>query len=219
MSSNKLFIIGCGNVGGFIANNLNEFLTATEYETIEFLDDDEQKLGKEFFGYPVTGNIYSLNKYDYKVDVVVCIASPKIRKQIINKISSPYVHFPAFISKNVWISNKVDIGKGVIIYPGVSINYNTNIQDYAILNMNCAIGHDCIISYCSTLAPGCALAGFSVLEECVDMGINSATKQGIIIGRNSIIGGMAMVTKNIPADCTAVGVPAKQIKCKNEVIT
>lgn len=217
MSSKKLFIIGCGNVGGFIANNLREFMT-DDFDTIEFLDDDEQKIGKEFFGYKVTGNIDSLNQYTSEVAVVICIANPKARKRIAQKIHSPYVQFPSFISKNVWVSNKVSIGKGVIIYPGVCINYNTVIQDHTIINMNCAIGHDCTISHFSTLAPGISLAGFSFLEECVDMGINAATVQGTRIGRNAIIGGMGMVTQNIPADCTAVGVPAKKIKSNNEFI-
>lgn len=211
MSEKKLFIIGCGNVGGFIANNPHEFTTGS-FDTVAFLDDDEQKIGKEFFGHKVTGNIESLCQYTFEVAVIICVANPRTRKQIAQKISSSYIKFPSFISKNAWVSNKVTIGRGVIIFPGVSINYNAVIQDHVIINMNCAIGHDCTISDYSTLAPGVSLGGFSFLEEGVDMGINSATIQGISIGRNTIIGGMGMVTKNIPSDCTAVGVPAKKIK-------
>ncbi len=217
MYSKKLFIIGCGNVGGFIANNCHE-LMKNRYDSIEFLDDDEQKIGKELFGFKVTGNIDSLNQSTRPVDAVICIANPIIKKRIVQKIYSPYVQFPSFISKYAWISNKVSIGNGVIIYPGVSINYNAVIQDHSIINMNCAIGHDCTISYCSTLAPGVSLGGFSFLEECVDMGINSATIQGVRIGRNTIIGGMGMVTENIPSDCTAVGVPAHKIKSHIEIL-
>ena len=217
MSNKKLFIIGCGNVGGFIASNPHEFIGET-YNSIEFLDDDEQKIGKEFFGYKVTGSVNSLNQCTSEVAVVICIANPKIRQLIAQKINSPYVYFPSFISKNAWFSNKVTLGKGIIIYPGVSINYNATIENFSIINLNSAIGHDCTISQFCTLAPGVSLGGFSFLEEGVDMGINSATKQGIKIGRNTIIGGMGMVTKNIPSDCTAVGVPAKTIKFHSDTI-
>jgi len=217
MYSKKLYIIGCGNVGGFIANSFKEYKLG-RYESIEFLDDDEKKLGKEIFGYTVAGTVDSINHTNNFVDVVICIANPKIKRQIVQKIYSPYVQFPSFVSKHAWISENVKIGKGVIIYPGVSINYNTVIQDHSIINMNCAIGHDCTISKYSTLAPGVSLAGCTFLEECVDMGINSATVQGIRIGQNTIIGGMGMVTSDIPSDCTAVGVPARTIKSHVELL-
>ncbi len=217
MYNKKLFIVGCGNVGGFIAYNFQEFMEE-RYDYIEFLDDDEKKVGKKLFGYSVSGNIDFLNHITECVDVVICVANPKIKRQLVQKIYSPFVHFPSFISKHAWISANVSIGKGVIIYPGVSINYNAVVQDHSIINMNCAIGHDCTISNFSTLAPGVSLAGCCFLEECVDMGINSATVQGVRIGHNTIIGGMGMVTCNIPSDCTAVGVPARMIKSHVELL-
>jgi len=36
--------------------------------------------------------------------------------------------------------------------------------------------------------------------------------QGVEIGENSVIGTGAVVTKSIPANCLAVGVPAKVVK-------
>ena len=36
--------------------------------------------------------------------------------------------------------------------------------------------------------------------------------QGVEIGENSVIGTGAVVTKSVPANCLAVGVPAKVVK-------
>ena len=208
----KLLIIGCGGVGGSIANNLQEFV-GDQYTLEGFLDDDRQKAGREFFGHRVIGGIDRLREYSSEVAVAICVAKPATRRSIVERLRSyPNVTFPSLISKHVYISHNVTIGEGVIIYAGAAIDYNTSIADFSIINMNCSIGHDCTISRCATLAPGVSLAGFSYIAECAEMCINSATVQGTRVGENSIVGGMGMVTCDIPANCTAVGVPAKPIK-------
>jgi sugar O-acyltransferase (sialic acid O-acetyltransferase NeuD family) len=191
-----LIIIGAGNVGGFLAYNLEE---VGSYSILGFLDDDPNKQGKSYYGFAVLG-------------VIIGIANPRIKRNIAEKFSDLPLRYPNVVFKNVWLSKNVRLGKGVILYPGVSINFETVIEDFVIVNMNCAIGHNCHVSKFSTLAPSVSLAGFSRIENCVDMGINSATLQNVNIGESAIVGGMAMVIDDLPPDCTAVGVPAKVIK-------
>ncbi|MGN6439111.1 MAG: NeuD/PglB/VioB family sugar acetyltransferase [Agriterribacter sp.] len=211
MNKVKLFIIGSGNVGGFVAYNFDDFQLGG-FEIQGFLDEDEKKWGKSFAGYPVLGGIDLLTGLQEKIAVVITIANPSSKRKIIDKISRSNITFPSLISKAAWVSKQVSVGEGVIIYPGVSINYHTRVEDFVTINMNAAIGHDCVLQKYTTLAPGVSLAGFTFIEEEVDMGINSATKQSLRIGKGAIIGGMAMVTHNIPEGVTAVGVPAKIIK-------
>lgn len=210
MNKLKLFIVGCGNVGGFVAYNFTDF-NLQEFEIAGFLDDDIQKWGKTFFGYSVLGGIDMLNRESQPIGVVVSIANPQIKRKIIQNISAKNILFPKLVSSRAWISQKVEVGQGVIIYPGVSVNYQTVIEDFVIINMNSAVGHDCRLGKFTTLAPGICLAGSSYLGECVDMGINSSTKRSISIGENTIIGGMAMVTKDIPNNVVALGIPARII--------
>lgn len=77
--------------------------------------------------------------------------------------------------------------------------------------MNCAVGHDCTIGKFSALAPGVNLGGFTKIGEGVDMGIGSATKQNIVVGNEAVIGGQAMLVKNVPPAAKVAGVPAKEI--------
>lgn len=206
----KLLIIGAGSVGGFIANNLELF--KDKYEIIGFLDDDPLKIGKKFFGYPVLGSTDRLKQYEnIKINLAIGIAFPKIKKAIISKVNQAKFYFPSFVSKNAWHSKNVKIGNGVIIYPGVSINYNSVVEDFVVINMNCAIGHDCLISKYSALAPGSNLAGHTRLLEGVDFGIGAATKQNLTIGEYSRIGGNAFITKNIPPNSTVIGIPGRCI--------
>lgn len=204
----QLLIVGAGNVGGYLSYNITEF---GAYDVIGFLDDDVSKQGKELYGRKVLGSVEDVSRYkDHKdLKVVIGISSPAHRAAIVERLAAFNLTFPNFIAKNVWLSKQVQIGKGVILYPGVSINYETIIGDFVIMNMNCAIGHNCTLESFSTLAPGVNLAGFTYVERNVSMGIGSATKQNVRVGESSVIGGQSMLIKSIPAKSVVVGVPGR----------
>jgi len=203
----KIIIIGAGSVGGHIANNLQ--LYGIQGRLAGFLDDNPEKQGKEVFGYPVLGPVsWILDRSDF--DVVIGIAFPAIKERIVKKLAvNPALHFPNLIASNAWMSDNIEIGRGNIIYPGCCVNYGSSIKDFVVINMNCAIGHDCTISsYCS-LAPGVNLGGFTTLQSSAEMCIGSSTIQGAKIGKNTVIGGQGMVIKDLPDNVTAVGVPTE----------
>lgn len=207
-----LIIIGAGNVGAFLAYNLDLF--EGSYNLLGFLDDDLQKNNRKVAGYPVLGKVEDIRNYPAGTAVAVGIASPLTRKRIVEEIIHLPLDFPNFIARNAWLSNAVKVGKGVIIYPGVSINYESVLGDFVIINMNCALGHNATIGNYCTLAPGVNFGGFTTLEGCVEVGIGVATKQRIHIGRNSIIGGQAMVIGPVPEGSVVVGVPGKAVGSK-----
>lgn len=51
-----------------------------------------------------------------------------------------------------------------------------------------------------------------VIEDNVFIGRNCSILKGVHIGRNTIIGAGSIVTKGIPANCVAAGVPCKVIR-------
>ena len=202
---NKLIIIGAGSVGKFLAYNSNDFVD--HYSIIGFVDDDPAKQHQDIAGYPVLGCLDLLNEYSGKgYFLVIGIAFPKVKCEILKKISHLDFFFPSFISKKAWLSKEVTIGIGCIIYPGVSVNYETNIADFVVINMNCAIGHNSIINSYTSLAPGVNLAGFTILHEAVNFGIGAATKQNIVVHQNAIIGGQAMLINDVDADAIVFGI-------------
>lgn len=205
----EIIIIGAGSVGGHIA--LNPELYGIEGRIVGFLDDDDSKIGSFLFGKRVLGNIdWILDKTIY--DIVIGIAFPVIKKKIIDKISlNPKIHFPSLVAKNAWISKDVIIGKGVIIYPGCSINYGSVIGDFAIMNMNCAIGHHVCIGDYTSLAPGVNFGGHTHIGSLVDIGIGVSTLQNTRIDNGATIGGQTMVISNVPEYSKAVGVPGRLV--------
>lgn len=206
-----LLIIGAGNVGGFLAYNIEEF--KGDFDIIGFLDDDQSKIGSIICEKEVLGPVSDIFRFrGKKISVAIGIAKPSAKRLIAQKTAGYDFKFPSFISRNVWLSKHVKIGFGVIVYPGVSINYETEVGNFVIINLNCAIGHNSTICNYSTLAPGVNFAGFTYVEEGVDIGIGTSTRQNVRIGANSLIGGQTMLLKDVHAGSCVVGVPGKNIR-------
>lgn len=205
----SLLVIGAGDVGGYLAWNVERF--GLPYEVQGFLDDDPAKAGRTLYGKPVLGPVEAIEEHEGSA-VVVGIAAPRIRRRIAEQVAAHTDHFPSIVAPTAWVSEGVEVGAGVILYPGVSVNYETVIGDFCILNMNCAIGHNCTIEPCSTLAPGVNFAGFTHVEPEVDVGIGASTRQRVRIGTGAVIGGQSMVLSDVPPGTTVVGAPARPIK-------
>ena len=204
----KLIIIGAGSVGKYIAYNQNDF--QIEFEVVGFLDDDVSKHNSTVADIPVLGSVSKVLEFSNKGYALARgIAFPAIKNKLFEQYKELQFEYPNFVAKNAWLSKGVTLGKGCIIYPGCSINYETDIQDFVVMNMNCAIGHNCSIGSFTSLSPGVNLGGNTKIGQQVELGIGCATLQGVSIGDNVKVGGQAMVTKTLLRDQIVKGVPAR----------
>jgi acetyltransferase-like isoleucine patch superfamily enzyme len=92
------------------------------------------------------------------------------------------------------------------------ITTNIVVGRHVLLNLGCTIGHDAVLGDFSSLMPQVNLGGGSTLQEGVFAGTNATVLPRVCIGPNTIIGAGTVVTRDLPANCTAVGVPAKVIQ-------
>ena len=103
---------------------------------------------------------------------------------------------------------KIIIGNHVGM-SGVSIvsNNSVTIGNHVLIGANCQIGDRDGHSnrYQSSPTP-------ITIEDYVWLGMNVTVLKGVTIGENTIIGANSVVTKDIPANCIAVGNPCKVIK-------
>lgn len=206
--SKQLVIIGAGSVGGHVVSNLNLYFTKRIHPI--FLDDDSTKHNKSFCGVNVFGSISDIKKFSIDTPIIIGISFPSIKIKIYKYLKElGFSTFPTLVSRSAWISQKVNVGEGTIIYPGSTINYNTNIGRFVIMNMNCAIGHDCIINDYTSLSPGVNLGGYTYVGKQSEVGIGASTLQFINIEDKSIIGGNCVVVKNVKSGTTVKGVPGK----------
>lgn len=187
------------------------------FNFIGYFDDGFDK-GTVINNFTVLGGIDELNAYKDKLSVIVAIGSPIVKKKIIDNISNENISFPTIIDPSVILGNTdyISIGDGCIICAGTIITTNINIGAFTILNLCCTVGHDTNIGQYSSFMPSVNISGEVLIGESVYVGTGAKIINQLSIGNGAIIGAGAVVSKSIPANCTAVGVPAKPIKFHNE---
>lgn len=164
-------------------------------------------------GYPVLGEIEALNNVSTKLNTVVAIALPALKKEVLDKISNPLIVYPILVHPNVQIGqDQVSLGEGCILCAGNMITVNIKIGKHVIFNLGCTVGHNTTIGdYCSFM-PSVNVSGEVNIREGVYVGTGAKIVNHLEIGEGTIIGAGAVVYKSLPANCTAVGVPARPVK-------
>ena len=207
---NDLIIFGASGFGrevAWLVERINK-VTPT-WNLLGFIDDDDSIQGNIINGYRVLGK--SDDILDYPNAFFVCaVGSSKVREKIINKLIgiNPNIMFGTLIDPSVERSDLVNIGEGTIICAHTIITVNISIGKHVIINLDCTIGHDAVLENYVTLYPSVNVSGNTHLGHAVELGTGMQIIQGKKIGDYTIIGAGAVVVKDIPDNCVAVGCPA-----------
>ena len=74
-----------------------------------------------------------------------------------------------------------------------------------ILNLGCTVGHDMVIKTYVAFMPLVNVYGETIIGEGMYVGIGAKIINQFEIGEYTIVGVGAVVSKTLPAKCTAVG--------------
>jgi sugar O-acyltransferase (sialic acid O-acetyltransferase NeuD family) len=206
--------------GGF-AREVKDVVDAMEktgktIRCVGFLDDARKTHGIVLNDVPVLGGEEKLQVFAGKAEFLVGIGNPVAKKKTAEKISRHGCRFAKAFHPTAVTSSYVEYGEGSIVTAGVILTNQIRIGKHVILNLGDTVGHDCILEDYVTISPGVFISGNVHIGEGTDVGTGSVIIQGVRVGRWSVVGAGAVVTKDIPDNCTAVGVPAKVIKTREE---
>lgn len=213
----NLYIIGAGGFGREVAW-LVERINYLEpiWKLQGFLDDDIKKHGLLEGSYPIVGGCDFLRNLDEEAWVICAVGAAAVRKHIIEKIQQyKNVRYATLIDPSVLNSSSVRIGEGSIICAGTILMVDVTIGKHVIINLDCTVGHDSQIEDFVTIYPSVNVSGCVIVGEKAELGTGVQIIQGKRVGRNAILGAGAVVVRDVPAGCTAVGMPAKAVKYKS----
>ena len=178
-----------------------EVMTQMGKNLVCFVDDE----------YVVEGT-KSISEFDpKKYKVMIAIANPEIRKQILLKLPKKTKFF-SWIHPTSLVLNNVEIGEGSFIGAYSIVTTDIKIGNHCILNRMNQIGHDCIIGDFFSAMPGAIVSGNVNIQDSVYLGNNSCIRENLTIHKDTIIGMNASVIKDITEPGEYVGVPSKKIK-------
>lgn len=209
----RILIYGAGGFGREVQWLIERINQVSEEWIIEGYLDDGVAPGTDIDGYKVLGGCEKLKDYDNSVYIACAIAKSSIRKKIIEKIRTMgEYNFPNLIDPCVNKSQRVKMGEGNIVCAGTVLSVDLVLKDFVIIDWNCTVGHDAVLESYVTAFPSVNISGNTSIAMCVEVGTGTQIIQGINIGENTIIGAGSVVIRDVPASCTAVGVPIKVIK-------
>lgn len=209
-----LIIFGASGFGrevAWLVERINQ--VRPTWNLLGFLDDNEGIQGLDINGYKVLGTLVDIQKYP-EANFVCAIGASTVREKIVQNMKqiNPRIKFGTVIDPSVEMSKLIDIGEGCIICAHTILTVNISIGSHVIINLDCTVGHEAIINDFVTLYPSVNVSGKTQIGHAVELGTGMQIIQGKKVGDYSIIGAGAIVVKDIPEKCTAVGSPAKPIK-------
>ena len=210
----ELIIVGASGFGrevAWLVERINK--VSPTWDLLGFIDDNDQIQNTCINGYKVLGKTDDIA--DFPEAYYVCaVGASKTREKIIDRLTAinPDIKFAMLVEPSVERSDLIDIGEGTIICAQTIMTVNITIGDHVIINLDCTIGHDAILEDFVTLYPSVNVSGATHIGRDTELGTGMQIIQGKTIGEYAIVGAGAVVVKDIPDKCTAVGSPAKPIK-------
>ncbi|WP_188049984.1 acetyltransferase [Flavobacterium sp. GP15] len=141
------------------------------------------------------------------------IGNPHLRYKLYLKFKNLGGLFCSTISPTAQIGKyDVEIGAGSNILSAAIFSNSVKIGKGCIVYYNVIITHDCIVNDFVELSPNVTLLGNVEIGSYTQIGAGAIILPKVKIGENVIVGAGAVVTKDLPDNCVAVGVPATVIK-------
>jgi sugar O-acyltransferase (sialic acid O-acetyltransferase NeuD family) len=211
--SQPLVIFGSG---GF-AREVHQVIEAMNrlehrFDVLGYLDSNVSSHGIRLQEHAVLGDESWLSGHP-DVAVAIGVGSPAARRKISMAVRRQGANpFATLVHPNAWMGQRVTIGEGTVVCAGTNVTCDVEIGAHVILNLNCTVGHDARIGPYANVNPGVNISGAVEVGEGCDLGTGATVIQGKSIGAWSVVGAGAVVVRDIPADVTAVGAPARPIK-------
>jgi sugar O-acyltransferase (sialic acid O-acetyltransferase NeuD family) len=203
-------IVGAGGLGREVLTVLNALL---DWETTGFYDDKITK-GDIIKLLPVLGTLDDLRQVREPTYVVLAVGDALVKKKIIQLLDgNSNIHYPALIHPRALIQEiaSVKLGKGTIISAGAILTADIVIGEHVLINISCTIGHGTSIGNGCSIMPGVNIAGDVTIGTHTLIGSGANILGGVKIGSHARVGSGAVVTKDVKANATVVGIPAREI--------
>ena len=213
-----LVIFGAGGLGREVLLLVQQINDAQPTWQVRGFYDDRAPAAPTVAGLPYLGTAADLNATSEPLAVAVAVGSSGGRTDVVARLTSAQLSFPSLVHPGVALHarQRISLGAGCLIQQSCVLTCDIALGRFVLLNLGCTVGHDAALADFCSLMPHANVGGAARLAAGVYLGTNATVIQGVQVGENTIVGAGAVAVRDLPANVTAVGVPAKELRMKNE---
>jgi sugar O-acyltransferase (sialic acid O-acetyltransferase NeuD family) len=165
-------------------------------------------------GVPILGPLEDWCELDDDIHFVPAIQKVKDmprRVQRLVDLGIPEERWGIVIHPAAVVSSDVEIGAGSFVLSCATIQPATRIGRFAGVRAGAMLGHHCVIGDHTYVGPNATMCGRSVLKEAAHLGPGAVLMDSRVMGRYSLAGISAAVTRDVPEYEIWFGNPARRV--------
>lgn len=139
--------------------------------------------------------------------IMLAVGDPALRTRWAARFAGKFA--AAIVDPHAVVSPSATLADGSFIGAGAIVQARVRIGAHAIVNTRAVIEHDCDLAACTHVSPGAILCGNVTVGARAQVGAGAVVIPGCTIGEGSVVGAGAVVVRDVPAERTARGVPAR----------
>lgn len=217
MRCQRMVIIGAGGMAREMESALHSInRREPRYEFLGFVVSELSRLGPRDSRHQVCGDLAWLQKNASNIDAIALgVGSPAARLRIATEVKAllPNIEWPAIVHPSALIDfYSACLEEGTYIGARVTATVNIRLERFALCNFACTLGHETRVGPGSVINPGANIAGGVTIGEGVLVGSGAQVLQYLNIAAKAVVGAGAVVTRDVGAGETVIGIPARPMQ-------
>lgn len=188
--------------------------TTEGYAVLGCLDDDHALWGRRRGTLDVLGGVDTASDLDDDIKFVVCAGKGLARRLLTARLGLAGIsdeRFATIVHPSVDVPGSVQVGPGSILLAHVALTADVTVGRHVVAMPQVTITHDDVVEDFATLCAGVTLGGQVRVAEAAYLGMNACVREGVTVGRQSMLGMGSVLTRNLPEDQTWAGNPARPL--------